>query len=89
MGQWSLEFSVEADQDLSKLDRQVRRRVIDKLEWFLANFENVFPSILGAEYREFYKLRVGDWRVIYKIDWQKRIIEVSYIDHRSKIYKRK
>lgn len=89
MRRWSLDFSSEAERDLSRLDRTVRRRIINKLDWFLENFEAVLPSILVGEFREFYKLRIGDWRVMYKIDWQNRKVEVSYIDHRGKVYKKR
>ncbi|MEK6809510.1 MAG: type II toxin-antitoxin system RelE/ParE family toxin [Nanoarchaeota archaeon] len=41
------------------------------------------------DYREFYKLRVGDWRVVYKIDWKEQTIIASYIDHRSKVYRKR
>lgn len=89
MRRWSLDFSPEAEEDLVRLDREMRRRILDKLDWFLKNFEIILPSVLGGEFREFYKLRVGDWRVIYKVDWQKHVITISYIDRRDKIYKRK
>lgn len=89
MRHWSLDFSLEAERDLESLDHSVRRRIIDKLDWFLENFETLLPSVLIGEFREFYKLRVGDWRVMYKIDWQNHKITVSYIDHRGKAYKKR
>ncbi len=89
MKRWSLEFSSEAKSDLFKLDRAIQRRIIGKLNWLLENFDTIFPSVLTAEFRDFYKLRVGDWRVIYKVDWPDYKITVSYIDRRDKIYKKK
>jgi len=88
MERWSLEFSRDAEQDLAKLDSQTRRRIIDKLDWFLENFDGIFPLVLTGEFKNFYKLRAGDWRIIYKISWQNRIIIVCYIDKRDKIYKK-
>lgn len=89
MSVWFLEFSNVAEKDLAGLDREVRRRIIEKLDWFIVNFDSLFPIPLTGEYREFYKLRVGDWRVFYSIEWVKRIIRVEYIDNRDKAYKRK
>jgi mRNA interferase RelE/StbE len=89
MKRWLLEFTLDAEHDLAKLDRKIRRRIIDKLDWLLENFDGIFPSVLSGEFREFYKLRVGDWRVIYKINWEKGIIIVCYIDRRDKIYKKR
>ena len=86
---WSLEFLVEAEKDLAKLDRDIRRRIIDKLNWLLENFENILPEVLTGEFREFYKLRIGDWRVMYKINWSNKTIIVCYIDRRDKVYKKR
>lgn len=89
MKRWFLEFSPEAQKDLAKLDRDIRRRIIDKLNWLVENFEHIFPEILTGEFREFYKLRAGDWRVMYKVNWQNKFIIVSYIDRRDKSYKKR
>ena len=89
MERWSLEFLLDAERDLTKLDREARRRVIDKLDWLSENFDNLLPLILTGEFREFYKLRAGDLRVIYRINRQKQIIIICYIDRRDKIYKKK
>lgn len=89
MPQWLLDFTPEAENDLSKLDKGLRKRVIDKLDWLQANFNNIIPSTLGGDWQECFKLRVGDWRVIYKVDWGKHLITVYIVDRRDKIYKRK
>ena len=89
MERWSLEFLPEAEKDLAMLDSKIRQRIIDKLDWFLDNFGKISLIALTSEFRDFYKLRAGDWRVIYKINWQDYIITVCYIDRRDKIYKKK
>ncbi|PIS39450.1 MAG: type II toxin-antitoxin system mRNA interferase toxin, RelE/StbE family [Candidatus Nealsonbacteria bacterium CG08_land_8_20_14_0_20_38_20] len=89
MERWSLEFLLEAERDLARLDREVRRRVIDKLDWLLANFDNILPLSLTGEFKEFYKLRIGDWRAMYKVNWQTHTIFVCYIDRRDKVYRKK
>lgn len=89
MVDWTLKFLPEAEKDLTKFDFDIRRRIIDKLDWLLKNFENIIPEVLTGEFREFYKLRVGDWRVIYKVNWQNKVIIVFYIDRRDKSYKKR
>jgi mRNA interferase RelE/StbE len=73
--------------DLSALDKAVALRVIDKLTWASANFENILPLPLSANYTGFNKLRVGDWRVIYDVNYEKQIITVHKVGHRRDIYK--
>lgn len=87
MERWSLKFLLDAEKDLASIDRSTRRRVLDKLDWLLVNFNTVVPSALSGEFNEFYKLRVGDWRVMYRIHWSRHAIIVCYIDRRDKIYK--
>lgn len=89
MIKWSLEFTPEAKNDLSKLDKKLRGRVIEKLDWLQANFHNIIHSALGGEWQGYFKLRVGDWRIIYKVDWEKNLIIIYIIRHRSKVYKKK
>ena len=45
---WLIEFQKAAEVDLAKLDKEVRRQVVCKLEWLVENFENVVPQNLGG-----------------------------------------
>mgnify|MGYP001581379630 CR=1 FL=1 len=89
MAIWLLEFKLEAEHDLDFLDPTVRRRIIEKLGWLAVNFNSLFPVGLKGEFKEFYKLRVGDWRVFYQTNWSKHSLVVCYIDRRDKAYKKK
>lgn len=89
MGRWQIELSEQAEKDLAVLDHFWRRRIIDKLNWLADNFDDVTPLPLSESWGGFFKLRVGDWRVIYKIDYSIYLLIVHYIDRRDKIYKRK
>jgi len=85
---WHVEFSKVGEQDLSVLDRPVRREVVDRVAWLVENFDQVTPIPLHGQWKGFYKLRVNDWRVAYTFNAQKYLIRVEIIDHRSRIYKR-
>ncbi|MDO8564962.1 MAG: type II toxin-antitoxin system RelE/ParE family toxin [bacterium] len=86
---WSVEFDERARRDLAALDPSIRRRILDKLDWFelYGAKETLVP--LHGEWREFLKLRVGDWRIAYTLDVAHQIMIVHYIDHRSRMYKRR
>lgn len=73
--------------DLSGIDKTVALRITDKLTWLSENIESIPPLPLSANYAGFYKLRVGDWRVIYEVDHDKKMITVHKVGHRSEIYK--
>ena len=89
MSQWSLHFSKQAEGDIAVLDLLIRKRIVEKIEWLTENFDSLIPVPLGAEWSDFFKLRVGDWRVVYRIHWANHRIIVEYIDRRDRIYKRK
>lgn len=37
---------------------------------------------------DYYKFRIGKYRALIDIDFEKRIIKVQILDHRKKVYKR-
>ena len=89
MPQWKVKFTIEAEEDLDKLDKRIRERVLEKMLWLNDNFDQIIPLPLGGRWQGFFKLRVGDWRVIYEIEDVKKQITIHQIDHRDKIYKRR
>lgn len=89
MLEWKVEFTYEGEEDLDKLDKEIKERVLDKIKWLRDNFNQIILLPLSEEWRGFFKLRVGDWRVIYDVDNLKREITIHRVDKRDKIYKRK
>lgn len=77
----------KAFEDLSKIDKTVVKRITDKLTWLSENVENITPLSLKGDFSGLYKLKVGDWRIIYDIDHNKKIITVHKIGHRKEIYR--
>ncbi len=74
--------------DVRKLSTEVRERIKTKIEWLAENFDMIKPERLKGElWKDKFKLRVGDYRAIYSVDLEKKIITVHLIGHRSEIYK--
>lgn len=69
----------KAIDDLSKLDKTTAKRIIDKLTWLSENIENIIPLPLKGSLSRFYKLKIGDWRVIYEIGGSEKIITIHKI----------
>ena len=70
--------------DLRRLDKPVARRVLDKLERTLAANPNAGISLTG-EFHGLFKLRVGDYRVIYTKTPEG--VLVLRIGHRKEVYR--
>ncbi|NWF62441.1 MAG: type II toxin-antitoxin system RelE/ParE family toxin [Fischerella sp.] len=84
---YSVEYEPEALASLEKLTQVVRERVVSKINWLAENFDQITPQPLTSELAGFYKLRVGDYRVIYDFNSEERIITIDKIGHRREIYK--
>ena len=83
---YSLSFEPESITDLDNLTQAVRGRILNKIEWLRSNFEQISPLPLTANWSGFYKLRVGDYRVIYEFDVELQVIIIIRVGHRSEIY---
>jgi mRNA interferase RelE/StbE len=81
-----VEYEPEALSDLKKLSQIVRERIITKISWLAENFDQITPQPLTADLSGFYKLRVGDYRVIYEFNQEERRIFIDRIGHRREVY---
>ena len=79
----------KALKDLSKLDKSIIKRIMDKLTWLSDNIEIINTVPLKSKLSEFYKLKIGDYRVIYDIDYSGKVVTVHKAGHRKEIYKDK
>ncbi|HEY4473828.1 hypothetical protein A3D11_01655 [Candidatus Peribacteria bacterium RIFCSPHIGHO2_02_FULL_49_16] len=89
MSSWTVELTGEATEDIAALDAATRRRVLAKIAWFAEHVDDVTPVPLEGEWREFCKLRVGDWRIAYTFSQSKRTVTVHTVGRRDKIYKQR
>jgi mRNA interferase RelE/StbE len=83
---YQVEFLAEAEADLAKLDSTIRKRILKKLKWLSRNFENITPEPLSGEFRNHFKLRVGDYRAIYSVNPESKLILIHAVGHRKEIY---
>ena len=86
---WRFRVTTEARDSIVHLDSTVRRRVLEKLAWFKDHVDDVVPVPLAASMRGYFKLRVGDWRIVYSADVGTHTIVIHLVDRRDQIYKSK
>lgn len=88
---WKIEFSAEADRTLDKLDPQIAQRILKFLHGRVRKLDDprsVGEALHGPKLGEFWKYRVGDYRIIATIEDSKLLILVLRIGHRKEIYER-
>jgi mRNA interferase RelE/StbE len=78
-----------AARELARLDKPVGRRVAQRINWLAANFDDISPEPFTGDLAGFYKLRVGDYRVIYEILYDEWVIVIHEIGHRREIYRKR
>ena len=87
---WQIEFDESAKKELAKLDRQVARRLIDFLKDRILSRRDphsVGQPLKGSTLGEFWKYRVGDFRVIASIQDERMTVLVLRVGNRSDIYR--
>ncbi|MFT4308499.1 MAG: type II toxin-antitoxin system RelE family toxin [Candidatus Woesearchaeota archaeon] len=79
-------FSATADRQLTKLPTPVQTRIVTVLKRCRIRPYAHVKRVVGAPY---YRLRVGDYRVILDIIDTRLLIHVVEVVHRKKAYKRR
>lgn len=78
-----------ATKELASLDRPVARRIAKKLRWLAESFESIRPEPLVGDLATLNKLRVGDYRVIYEVLADERMLVIHAVGHRREIYRQR
>ena len=83
---YAVHLKRSAEKELAGLPEKVHRKIIERL---LGLKDNPRPprskKLWGGER---YRIRVGDYRVLYTIDDARQKIEVSAVGHRREVYRR-
>ncbi len=85
---WQIEFDQAAEKELSKLDRQAQKDILEFLKKRVGARENPrdFGEALRKNLSGLWKYRVGDYRVIAEIQDQRLVVLVVRVGHRSRVY---
>ena len=86
MASYSLQFRTSVEKDLRALPKSVTRRIWRRLELLT---EEPIPAgsvkLSGAE--ALYRIRIGEYRVIYGVDHPSKTVLVHHIRHRKDAYR--
>ena len=85
---WKIKFEKEGEKDFEDIDATVQIQIARRLLWLETNFESVKPRALKANWSGYFKIRVGQWRIMYTFRDADQLIRIWHIDNRDKIYKR-
>jgi len=84
---FSAEFAPKAAKFVKKLDKQIKPRIRNKI---LRLQIEPFPpeTVRVEEYKDekVFRVRVGDYRILYSVDYEEKTIIVINVDKRGRVY---
>ncbi|RKX84445.1 MAG: type II toxin-antitoxin system RelE/ParE family toxin [Spirochaetes bacterium] len=87
MDSYNIQWKRSAEKDLRSIDRQYISRILEAVE---SLSDNPFPvqhcKLYGTNFS--YRIRIGNYRVVYQVDSEKKVITVFHVRHRKDIYRR-
>jgi mRNA interferase RelE/StbE len=84
---FKIEFSREASKSMKAIPRNIFERISGKIEQLGVNPFAPNNNVKKLEGTAGYRLRVGDWRVIYEVENDRLVIFVLAVGPRGGVYK--
>ncbi|MGH6661771.1 MAG: type II toxin-antitoxin system RelE family toxin [Rhodospirillales bacterium] len=83
---WSVAYTADAIRTLKRMDRTVARRIRARILVLARDPKAPNNNVRKLAGIAGYRLRVGDWRVIYTLKHEVLTVIVVRIGHRSEVY---
>ena len=86
---YKIVFAPRIESQLNSIPKDIRKLVLERVDKLKTNPrpENIEP-LRGAD-KGFFRIRQGDYRIVYSIEDQKLLILVVRVVHRKEVYKKK
>ncbi len=86
---WTIEFAPRAEKQIDRLDATVRARILQTLRRNMSRHAHPrdFGDALVGKFTGLWKYRIGDYRVIARIEDERVTILVVEVGHRSDVYR--
>lgn len=84
---YTLLIHKDADKALRRMDRPMRHRIVEKIQMLGDNPDDPALDIKPLRGEDRFRMRVGDWRVIFDRQDAVRVIAIEKIKSRGDVYK--
>ena len=87
MGSYKIEWKRSATRELRKLPREAVSRILQAIEELSIDpYPTGVRKLVGSE--QTYRIRIGDYRVVYSVFSSTLIIQIIRVGHRKDVYNR-
>lgn len=86
MGSYSINFKPSVEKDSQPLSKTLVSRLMKPIEGLRTDpFPRQAVKLSGTE--RLYRIRVGDYRIVYEFDTRAKQIAIHYVRHRREVYR--
>lgn len=86
MAPFTLRYGEEAGDDLDGVPANLRRRIVRAMEGRLTSAPDRYGERLAQSLAGLWRIRSGDYRIVYEIDEASRTVTIWAIRHRREVY---
>jgi mRNA interferase RelE/StbE len=87
MASYAVRILKPASREIKRLDKSIAKRIVERINWLSENFPSIKHTALKGELSGLFKLREGDYRIIYQVLHKEHTIVIHVIGHRREIYR--
>ncbi len=88
MASFNLVWRSSTKKDVRKLPREEVPRILAAAELLIADpFPHGCEKLVGTDHT--YRIRVGDYRILYEVNTTAQIVEIQRIRHRKDVYRQR
>lgn len=87
MAFYEIEWKHSAEKELRTIDKQQISRIIEAVESLAIDpFSSQCRKLQGVE--SSYRIRIGDYRVVYQVNVEKKRVVIFHVRHRKDVYRK-
>ena len=83
---YSIDFKPSVEKDLRVLPKAIAARILERIETLRdIPLPRQTIKLSGAE--RLYRIRIGQYRIVYEVDMQSEQVTIYYVRHRKDVYR--
>ena len=86
MGYYRIKYRASVEKEIRRIPKKFINAVVTRID---ALTQNPFPSgCKKLAQEELYRIRIGDYRIVYSVDTISKMVTIERIKHRKDIYRK-